>query len=164
MAIMETNPSKEGESSHEISVSCEGSADDADPLELRRAAIFTLEQHDCHSGSLSITVVDEPKMIELNARYKGAEGSTDVLAFDLSDDPERGLDGEIVVCRDVAERESRRRGLTLGSELQLYVIHGVLHLLGYDDRDEQDAARMHAREDELLTALGVGPVYGVPEC
>lgn len=73
-----------------------------------------------------------------------------------------GLDTDIVVCHDEALRRSRPVGYAVERELLLYVVHGVLHCLGWDDHDEAAAAWMHRAEDEVLTAIGVGPVYGLP--
>ena len=103
----------------------------------------------------------------MNKRYLKREGPTDVLSFDLRDgDADRdgdssgkAVDGEIVVSVDTAAREALRRGHSLDAEVALYAVHGTLHLLGYSDREERDAARMHEVEDEILTASGMGAVY-----
>ena len=65
-----------------------------------------------------------------------------------------------MVSVETARREAGQRGHAAGAEVLLYCVHGVLHLLGYDDTDPQQAQRMHAAENELLTELGIGPVYG----
>jgi rRNA maturation RNase YbeY len=71
-----------------------------------------------------------------------------------------GLDTDILACVDVAARQASIRGYSVEKELLLYIVHGVLHCLGHDDHDEAAAARMHATEDAVLTAIGVGAVYG----
>ena len=107
-------------------------------------------------------------MAELNDRHLMHDGPTDVLTFDLQDSDEiktgdlddpTSIEGEIVVSVETAAREAARRGHDSDAEAALYVVHGTLHLLGYDDADEEDAAAMHAVEDDILTAVGVGPVY-----
>jgi len=122
--------------------------------------------------SLSVVVVDDDRMATLHARYSGETGTTDVLTFDLRDEPfdgspEAGLtppvEGELVLCLDEARRRAAERGHPVDKELLLYAVHGLLHLVGYDDHDPEDRRRMHAREDELLEAIGVGPVYGGDE-
>jgi len=131
---------------------------------LRRVAEHVLLAEGFTRGRLSIAVVGATAMATLNRRFLGRTGPTDVLAFDLGSDRRRGrIDGEVVVCADVA----RRRAATLGrslqaarAELALYVVHGVLHLAGYDDRTPASFCRMHAREDELLGELGLGAVFG----
>ncbi|MGD8452960.1 MAG: rRNA maturation RNase YbeY [Phycisphaerae bacterium] len=114
-----------------------------------------------HSGSLSVVVVGARAMSTLHQRYRGQPGPTDVLAFDLGTERRRGiLDGEIVLCADVARRRAGRRGLAPArAELALYLAHGVLHLAGYDDHSPAGFRRMHAREDDLLSELGLGRVF-----
>ena len=118
-------------------------------------------------GMLSVAIVGRKRMRRLNREHLGHDFDTDVLSFDLGCDPRAGrIEGEIVVSFDMARRVARRRarsdaelGRELRRELALYVTHGILHLAGYDDAAPEAARRMHAREDELLTALGLGPVY-----
>lgn len=83
--------------------------------------------------------------------------TTDVLTFDMSD--EEGLDADVVVCLDEAERRCVELGHHRRDELLLYVVHGVLHCAGFDDLDEDERRRMHAREDEVLGMIGVGPIF-----
>ena len=92
-------------------------------------------------------------------------GATDVLTFDLAEQSQAGadrrhLEGEIVVSADTATRRAEERAHPVAAELALYVVHGTLHLLGMDDTTEQEAAKMHEMEDEILAAIGVGRVYG----
>ena len=107
---------------------------------------------------LSVAVVGDATMSELHVRYLGIAGPTDVLTFELERAGDRGVEGEVVICLD----EARRRAATeadIPAELLLYAGHGLLHLSGYDDRDADAFARMHAKEDELLSAIGVGAVF-----
>ena len=112
-------------------------------------------------GEFRVSVVDDDRMARLHAQHKGEATTTDVLTFDLSD--EQGmLDTDIVVCADEARRQSLARSHGLAEELALYIVHGILHCTGYDDHDEEGdfgADAMHAREDEILTAIGAGIVY-----
>jgi len=101
-------------------------------------------------GQIDLAVVDRRRIGELNRKYLRRRGATDVLAFDLSDDLTNGLCGQIVVCADVAVAEARRRSHGPQRELMLYVVHGLLHLMGYDDTSPRAAARMHARQEQLL--------------
>lgn len=119
-------------------------------------------------GWLSVAVVGRRRMRRLNREHLGHDWDTDVLSFDLGCDRRAGhIEGEIVVSYDMGQRVSRRRARSpaarereLRRELALYVTHGILHLAGYDDATPAAARRMHAREDALLGALGVGAVYG----
>jgi len=133
---------------------------------LRRAAAYTAGAEGFRAGDLSIAVVDAATMSALHESRLGHRGPTDVLTFDLGSDPAAGrLEGEIVVCADVARAAATERGAPAGTgpraELALYVVHGVLHLAGHTDDTPAAARRMHGREDELLTELGLGPVFSV---
>jgi probable rRNA maturation factor len=106
---------------------------------------------------VSIRVVDDVEMDEAHRRFSGIAGTTDVLTF-VSDE-ESGLGVDVVVCLDEADRRAVEFGHAVDRELLLYAIHGVLHALGHDDHEPEAHARMHAEEDRLLRAIGVGPVY-----
>jgi len=110
-------------------------------------------------GQLNLVVVDDCRMTELHEQYADHSGSTDVLTFDLRETEDQPLLADIVICKDRAEEEAGRRGHEIRQELLLYAVHGLLHLLGEDDIQEDDARSMHQREDELLVLAGVGPVY-----
>ena len=102
-------------------------------------------------GHVDVAVVSSRRIAALNRRYLGRRGATDVLSFDLSDDASgAGLTAQIVVSGDLAARQGRSRGTGPQRELLLYVVHGLLHLLGYDDRTPRQAGRMRARQEELL--------------
>ncbi|MHC4996107.1 MAG: rRNA maturation RNase YbeY [Planctomycetota bacterium] len=111
----------------------------------------------------SVVIVDDDRIADMHARFLGVEGTTDTITFDLRDDAEQGtgvaLEGEVYICVDEARRRAESMGRPLFNELLLYATHGLLHLLGYDDHDPEGYRRMHAREDELLTAIGVGAVF-----
>jgi len=126
-----------------------------EPLMARAAA-----RADAPDASLSLVVVDDRAMADLHHQHLGLDSSTDVLTFDLRDAPAEPIDGEIVICLDEARRQARARGHAARLEVLLYAIHGLLHLQGEDDHDDAGYQRMHAREDELLEALGIGAVFG----
>ncbi len=110
-------------------------------------------------ASISIAVVGDGRMTELHEAYRGESGTTDVLTFDLREGESQALEGEIVICLDEAARQARQRGHEIRTEVLLYALHGLLHLVGYDDRDSGSSQAMHRKEDEVLTAIGIGPVY-----
>jgi len=134
---------------------------------LLRAARHAAAAEGFRAGCLSIAVVGTRRMATLHERFLGVAGPTDVITFDFDTDRTQGwLEGEIVVCADVAARAAagqvgaaRLTHKAVHRELALYVVHGILHLAGYDDRDPDDYARMHAREDQLLSECGVGAVF-----
>jgi probable rRNA maturation factor len=109
---------------------------------------------------LSLALVDDKRMSYLHEHFMGIKGPTDVLTFPIDADA-RGqvTSGEVVVCVPQARREAKRHTIPVRHELLLYALHGMLHLLGYDDRTARDFQTMHATEDEILTELGFGPVF-----
>lgn len=113
-------------------------------------------------GEVRVLVVDDAAMGDAHERYAGVVGTTDVLTFDLSDGRSAAgaaLDADIYVCADEACRQAGARGHEPKRELLLYILHGVLHCLGYDDHDDDRYAAMHAAEDALLERLGVGATF-----
>jgi probable rRNA maturation factor len=111
---------------------------------------------------ISVAVVDDPTMTDLHQRYKSVASTTDVLSFDLREthDPQcPRVEGELVICVDEAARQAAQRGRETRLEVLLYAVHGLLHLLGYDDARPSQARDMHRREDELLTEAGFGPLF-----
>jgi len=117
-------------------------------------------------GEVRVLLVDDAAMADAHERHCGVAGTTDVITFDLAEGAGASgapLDVDLVVCVDEARRQASARGIPARREVLLYVVHGVLHCLGYDDHDEAASAAMHAREDEVLAAIGVGATYGVRE-
>ena len=102
---------------------------------------------------LSVAIVSDEAIHELNRQFLEHDYATDVICFDLRDDGP-GVDAEIIVSADTARREAKLRNMTFKSEVLLYCIHGTLHLLGYDDHDPDDKLRMHKRQAELLAEIG----------
>lgn len=126
---------------------------------LREIAAF-VARHAADAWNIVITVVDSREMAALHRRFHADPSPTDILTFDLRDDPRSdAIDAELVISADAAIEANPRAA---PAELALYVTHGLLHLAGYDDHTPADARRMHAREDELLTEFGLGPVYSSP--
>lgn len=127
---------------------------------VRDLVMFVARRERRRVEHIDIAIVGRRRMASLNEKHLAHPGPTDVLSFNLGDGPAGGMCAQIVVCSDVATAQARRRGHPAWKELLLYITHGLLHAMGYDDLTEADAARMHAREDQLLQAFGVGKVYG----
>jgi probable rRNA maturation factor len=109
---------------------------------------------------LSLALVGDRRMAELHAQFLGIRGPTDVLTFPLEADKRgRTISGEVVVCVPEARRRARELGVGVERELLLYALHGMLHLCGYDDRTPAAYRTMHRTEDQILTKLGVGPLF-----
>jgi len=107
---------------------------------------------------LDVAVIDAVEMRRQHKQWMGDGSVTDVLTFDLRDRRRGAIEGQILVCVDVAKKRAGPRGDWRG-ETALYVVHGCLHLCGYDDHDPRDFKKMHAREDEILELLGLGRVF-----
>jgi len=136
---------------------------EASEQRIRQAIEHVLRRHQRREATVSVALVNDPHIAELNECYLGHQGPTDVLSFDLSEEGAARLEGQIVISLDTAAREAGRRGHAAEAEVLLYCVHGMLHLLGYGDAEPEQAARMHRREDELLSELGVGVVYGTAD-
>ncbi|MBN2563709.1 MAG: rRNA maturation RNase YbeY, partial [Phycisphaerae bacterium] len=142
-----------------LSITVSGCSDEVSD-EVRRVARRTLLAERVRRGRLDIAVIGDAEMRRQHARWLGGDGTTDVLSFDLRDTLEPGwVEGQLLVCQSVARRRARSRRTDWRRELVLYVAHGCLHLCGYDDNAVEEATRMHDREDEILTSLGLGPAY-----
>jgi probable rRNA maturation factor len=119
---------------------------------LERAADCALRALGRVGGMVEIAIVDDAEIRRLNRAFRGVGRRTDVLAFPLEvAEAAGGLVGQIVVSADTARRQARRLGVPLELELRLLVTHGVLHLVGYDDRNPVEAELMHRREREILS-------------
>lgn len=110
------------------------------------------------SPSLTLKITDDEEMTELNQRYRGINRTTDVLAFgaDFTDpDLESRYLGDVIISFPQAEKQALERGHAVEEELQLLVVHGVLHLLGYDHDAQSGKEAMWAIQSQVLTELGL---------
>lgn len=141
-----------------ITITCEAGTRYAGFLRRHlRAALAHLKRS---PAAISIVIVTASTIRRLNRKFRGKQKQTDVLAFEISRNARRQVEeGEIAICLDVAVREATRRGHPVENELLLYALHGLLHLCGYDDASAAQAARMHATEDNILRAIGIGAVF-----
>ena len=110
---------------------------------------------------LVIRVVDEEEITALNRDYRGKEGPTNVLSFPFEAPPpvESDLIGDLVICAPVVEREASGQGKPAQAHWAHMVVHGVLHLLGYDHLDEGEAQEMETLERKVLDRLGYPDPY-----
>jgi probable rRNA maturation factor len=139
-----------------IEIADEQPASAVDHARLKRAVREILTEAGVGSGEISIAIVGDRQMHELNRKYLQHDYPTDVLSFVLERDEQSGsLDGEIIVSADFAAREAARYGWTMDDELLLYVIHGCLHLVGYDDQTPEGRAAMREAETKHLAHLGL---------
>lgn len=150
--------------SYRIQINSQCPALDVDESILRRAIIEALRRFDVRGAELSVALISDQAMADLHQRHLGRAGPTDVLTFDLatpapSPAAARKIEGEVVISVDTARRCARQRGHSPAAEMTLYAVHGVLHLLGLNDHPAESAAQMHALEDDILTAVGLGRIY-----
>ena len=134
------------------------SADRVRRIALRALGALGRRREDVH-----VTLVDDATIRRLNARHLGARRATDVLAFNLEAPGPSPLLGEVIVSVDTARRQARRHRVPLALEVDLLVVHGVLHLAGFDDADPADARRMHERERQILSPPRRRGARAVPE-
>jgi probable rRNA maturation factor len=144
----------------EVLIANETDADD-DVERIEAAVLATLRGSLFEEGMVSVAIVDDPTIHELNRQYLEHDYPTDVLSFALESDPPR-LVGEIIVSVDTAVCLAEEAGWSAADELLLYVIHGALHLAGYGDKTPEAAAKMRAGELAVLRRLGVSPSHQDP--
>jgi probable rRNA maturation factor len=127
---------------------------------IERAAQAALA-HESAEGDISVVLADNPRLRELNREYLGIDAPTDVLSFPASEtNPETGAHylGDILISVPRAEEQAQSAGHALEAEVQLLVVHGVLHLLGYDHAEAKEKAKMWKAQAEILGSLGLGKV------
>ncbi len=114
---------------------------------------FVARREKAKLADIDIAVVSGREMAVMNRKYLRHAGRTDVLSFNLTGEGERFVSAQIIVCGDVAVAEAAKRTGGPQKELLLYITHGLLHVLGYDDTTDAAAARMYARQEKLLEAF-----------
>ncbi len=115
----------------------------------------------CPDGELSILIVDDSQIIKLNKEYLNRDKATNVIAFPMREgeftDISPNLLGDVVISADTAEREALIGGITMEERFTQLMVHGILHLLGYDhEREGSDANKMEEKASELLQLLDGG--------
>jgi probable rRNA maturation factor len=123
---------------------------------VREAAVAALKAERVTSAMLSITFVGRAAMSELNNRYLGHHGPTDVMSFGLATVGKRGaVVGDVYICAEVARDNARRQGISAGEELLRLVVHGTLHVLGHDHPvgAERTASPMWRKQERILARV-----------
>lgn len=126
--------------------------------ELIERAAGAVLAHAAVVGDLTVVLAENKQLHQLNRDYLGVDAPTDVLAFPGGEiDPESGAKylGDILISVPQAESQARAAGHPLQSEIQLLVVHGALHLLGYDHAQPDARSRMWAVQDEILASIGL---------
>ena len=114
---------------------------------------------DCPDSELSILIVDDPQIEELNQQYLHREGPTNVIAFAMREgdfpDLSPHLLGDVVISADTAAREAENAEMSMEQRFNELIVHGILHLMGYDhETDEEEARVMEDKSQELMELVG----------
>lgn len=131
------------------------------PAKLKNLVRYICNRFNVNSALVNIVVTNDTGIQKINNEFLGLDNTTDVISFDLTEDK----DNDCAKCFDLAvnaERavwEAKVRGHCKEAELALYITHGLLHNLGFNDTTEAQAEEMHKTEDEILQESGFGSVY-----
>jgi probable rRNA maturation factor len=120
-----------------------------------------LEGEGIADASISIAFVDNSAIHAINRRHLNHDWSTDVITFRFSGLDDETLDAELVISAEMAAVTARESGADPRAELMLYLVHGLLHLCGYDDANEDSVAAIRQREDEVLRREGVANTFAL---
>jgi probable rRNA maturation factor len=138
----------------DVSIAIEQCEHAVNERQLVEAVRNVLEESSFASAAISVAIIDDRAMQELNRRYLQHDWPTDVLSFVLDDDNGH-LEGEVILSADTAASEAVECGWTSQSEQLLYVIHGTLHLVGYRDKTPAEVQEMRAAEARHLQHFGI---------
>lgn len=123
---------------------------------IRSLATRVLQAENCaQTAEVSVLLTDDEGISVLNVEYRGVDGPTDVLSFSQHEGAdefsgEENLLGDLVISVETAKRQAKEQGRALADEVDMLVVHGLLHLLGYDHAEPKEMDRMFARQAELL--------------
>ena len=134
---------------------------DAPLSKIKKLVQAVCDRFKLSEATVSIAIVDDAEIKNLNSRFLNRKSNTDCLSFDLSDtqDSLSPKMFELIVNGEMAVRQADLRGHASQAELALYITHGLLHNLGFDDATDSKARNMHDMEDNILQQLGYGFVY-----
>ncbi len=123
------------------------------PREAKRLARQVLRQEEYSRADITIVFVTDKHITDLNGRYLKHWRSTDVLSFTLSEPRSKIMEGEVYISLDHARRQAQQYGVTIRCEVARLIVHGILHVAGYDDRTKQQKKRMTRLEDRYLLRM-----------
>ena len=129
-----------------------------DTEQVRKAVEIVLTGAAIPKARISVAVVDDPTIHDINRQFLDHDYATDVLSFVL-EQSDKWLEGEVVVSADTAQSDAAAFGWSGHDELLLYVVHGTLHLVGFDDATGPERDAMRARQSEVLGTFGLCPKY-----
>lgn len=128
---------------------------------VQRALAHEAQTEDFPESEMTIRIVDEAESHELNLNYRGKDKPTNVLSFpfEVPEGIELPLLGDLIICRQVVEKEAEEQQISLESHWAHLAIHGTLHLLGYDHIEDDEAEEMESLETEIMQSLGYEDPY-----
>jgi probable rRNA maturation factor len=133
---------------------------DIHPPKLKKLVKTICDRFKLSKATISIAIVDDTQIRKVNKQFLNYDNPTDCLSFNLSENDTSSVKSfELVVNAEMAVKEANLRGHSSEAELALYITHGLLHNLGFDDSTQDQAKKMHDTENEILQQLGFGPVY-----
>jgi len=133
---------------------------DFSPPRLKKLVKVICNRFKLSKATVSIAIVDDTQIRKVNKQFLNQDLPTDCLSFNLSDNGTSHVKSfELVVNAEMAVRQASLRGHSSEAELALYITHGLLHNLGFDDSTQGQARKMHDTEDEILQQLGYGLTY-----
>ena len=142
-----------------VDITCNRRGLDVDFDRLRRLIRSICRRFALKRAVINIAIVGDEAIKKVNADFLNTPEPTDVISFDLSE--ETGAKSfELIINAEEAARQAIQRGHSTEAELALYITHGLLHNLGFDDADETSGEKMHSTEDEILQQAGFGIIYG----
>ena len=126
-----------------------------------RAALEKSEAEMVGVAEVSVVLTDDAEQRELNKQWRGIDKSTNVLSFPQLEpfSPVSGLVGDIILAEETLRREAEEMGISFEAHFTHLVVHGFLHLLGYDHIEDEDAEEMEGLETEILAGLGIADPY-----
>lgn len=148
--------------SYQIDIESNSQSQQIPPVaELERWITAALRSQQLEEAEVSLYIADEAESQELNSQYRGKDYPTNVLSFPADIHEEVGIPllGDLIVCAPVVEREAQEQGKTLDAHWAHMLVHGSLHLLGFDHIDDGEADEMEALETEIITGLGYPAPY-----
>ncbi|MFP1725586.1 rRNA maturation RNase YbeY [Lonsdalea quercina] len=144
----------------DLQIACENSEGLPSEAHFQRWLDTVLPQFQAES-EVTIRIVDEAESHELNHTYRGKDKPTNVLSFPFEAPPEVELPllGDLIICRQVVEQEAAEQEKTLEEHWAHMVVHGCLHLLGYDHIEDSEAEEMESLETEIMQGMGYADPY-----
>ncbi len=142
-----------------VEITCDIAELKADTERLKALARSVCRRFGMENAQVGIAVVGDDTIRKVNEEFLNKLQKTDVISFDLSDAADTARCFELVVNADEAARQSKAQKHPLQAELALYITHGLLHNLGFDDAAAEESAEMHRTEDEILQEAGFGKVF-----